>query len=214
MNMGAPAPRGGGATNRKQTINPTNILIRAENPRCGRSAEDGSSRVPLPSGRTPRPFAVRVPRGPHSTPPTVRAGPTPTVAGCSRAAPERPLPKGSHLAARNPSALRSRQLTTFQVQGAGSTPRARHRADADRAAMGWLAGHRWAPHRQDSLELEFGMLRRSLPLVLPVDCVCGRTSRGVDRAILVRNHTGVMTQHKHRDLTALRYNAELFQNVI
>src|SRR5258707_11969761 len=27
-------------------------------PRCGRSAEDGSSRVPLPSGRTPRPFAV------------------------------------------------------------------------------------------------------------------------------------------------------------
>src|ERR1700731_4306502 len=74
-------------------------------PRCGRSAEDGSSRVPLPSGRTPRPFAVRVPHGPHSTPPTVRAGPTPTVAGCSRAAPERPLPKGSHLAARNPSAL-------------------------------------------------------------------------------------------------------------
>ena len=27
--------------------------------------------------------------------------------------------------------------------------------------------------RQDSLGLEFGMLRRSLPLVLPVDCVCG-----------------------------------------
>src|SRR6202040_2714278 len=73
-------------------------------PRCGRSAEDGSSRVPLPGERTPRPFAVRVPRGPHSTPPTVRAGLTPTVAGCSRAAPERPLPKGSHLAARNPSA--------------------------------------------------------------------------------------------------------------
>src|SRR5713226_7250299 len=140
--------------------------------RCGRSAEDGSSRVPLPSGRTPRPFAVRVPRGPRSTPPTVRAGPTPTVAGCSRAAPERPPPKGSPLAARNPSALpirphpttsrprpdspacfaiatpspaprppsalRSRRLTTFQVQDAGSTPRARHRADADRVAMGWL----------------------------------------------------------------------------
>src|SRR5579863_8625936 len=73
-------------------------------PRYGRSAEDGSSRVPLPGGRTPRPFAVCVPRGPHSTPPTVRAGPTPTVAGCSRAAPERPLPKGSHLAARKPTA--------------------------------------------------------------------------------------------------------------
>src|SRR5215469_15459611 len=72
--------------------------------RCGRSAEDGSSRVPLPSGRTPRPFAVRVPRGPHSTPPIVRAGPTPTVVGCSRAAPEKPLPKDSYLAARNPSA--------------------------------------------------------------------------------------------------------------
>src|SRR5437660_3453452 len=115
------------------------------------------------------------------------------------AAPERPLPKGSHLAARNPSAppirpdpttlrprpdspacfaiatpspaprppsaLRSRRLTTFQVQDAGSTPRARHRADADRAAMGWLVVHRWAPHRQDSLGLEFGMLRTSLPLV-------------------------------------------------
>src|SRR5271155_1903128 len=205
MNMGAPAPRGGGASNRKQTINPTNILIRAENPRCGRSAEDGSSRVPLPSGQTPRPFAVRVPRGPRSTPPTVRAGPTPTVAGCSRAAPERPLPKGSPLAARNPgappirpdpttlrprpdspacfaiatpspvprppSALRSRRWTTFQVQDAGATPRARHRADADRVAMGWLLVHRWAPHRQDSLGLEFGMLRTSLPLVLPVDCV-------------------------------------------
>src|SRR5208282_2933573 len=102
-------------------------------------------------------------------------------------------------APRPPSALRSRQLTTFQVQGAGSTPRARHRADADQAAMGWLVGHRWAPHRQDSLGLEFGMLRTSLPLVLTVDCVCGRTFRGVDRAI------------KHRDLTALRYNAELFQ---
>src|ERR1700719_942214 len=158
-------------------------------PRCGRSAEDGSSRVPLPGGRTPRPFAVR-------------AGPTPTVAGCSRAAPERPLPKGSHLAARNPSAppirpdpttlrprpdspacfaiampslvprppsaLRSRRLTTFQVQGAGSTPRARHRADANRVAMGWLVVHRWVPHRQDSLGLEFGMLRTSLPSVLPV----------------------------------------------
>ncbi len=94
----------------------------------------------------------------------------------ARAAPERPLPKGSHLAARNPSAppmpphptklrprpdspacfaiatpspaprppsvLRSRQSTTFQVQGAGSTPRARHRADADRAAMG---GACWTP---------------------------------------------------------------------
>jgi hypothetical protein len=166
-------------------------------------------------------------RGPHSTPPIVRAGPTPTAAGCSHAALERPLPKGSHLAARSPSApprpphpttlrprpdspacfaiatpspaprppsaLRSRQLTTFQVQGAGSTPRARHRADADRAATGWLVGHRWAPHRQDSLGFEFGMLRTSLPLVLSVDCVCGGASRGVDRAILVRNHTGVMT---------------------
>ncbi len=196
-------------------------------PRSGRSAEDGSSRVPLPSGRTPRPFAIRVPRGLHSTPPTVRARPMPIVAGCSRAASERPLPKGLHLAARNPSAppmpphpttlkprpdspacfaiansspaprppseLRSRQLTTFQVQGAGSTPRARHRSDADRAAMGWLVGHRRAPHRQDSLGLEFGMLRMSLSLVLPVDCVCGRTSRGVDRSILVRNDTGVMT---------------------
>src|SRR5580700_321624 len=121
------------------------------------------------------------------------------VAGCSRAAPERPPPKGSPLAARNPSALpirphpttsgprpdspacfaiaipspaprppsalRSRRLTTFQVQDAGSTPRARHRADADRVAMGWLVVHRWAPHRQDSLGLEFGMLRTSLPLV-------------------------------------------------
>src|ERR1700683_4552815 len=36
--------------------------------------------------------------------PPCAAGPTPTVAGCSRAAPERPLPKGSHPAARNPSA--------------------------------------------------------------------------------------------------------------
>src|SRR5208282_395680 len=74
-------------------------------------------------------------------------------------------------APRPPSALRSRRLTTFQVQDAGSTPRAPHRADADRAAMGWLVGHRWAPHRQDSLGLEFGMLRTSPPLVLPVDCV-------------------------------------------
>jgi hypothetical protein len=113
-------------------------------------------------------------------------------------APERPLPKDSHLAARNPSAppmpphpttlrprpdsrarfaiatpspaprppsaLRSRRLTTFQVQGAGSNPRARHRADAVQAAMGWLVGHRGAPHRQDSLGLDFGMLRTSLPL--------------------------------------------------
>ena len=67
-----------------------------------------------------------------------------------------------------------------------------HLADAE-LAMGWLVGHRWAPHRQDSLGLEFGMLRTSLPLALPVDRACGRTSRGVDRAILVRNHTGVMT---------------------
>jgi hypothetical protein len=141
-------------------------------PRCGRSAEDGSSRVPLPSGRTPRPFAVRVPRGPHSTPPTVRAGPTPTVVGCSRAARERPPPKGSHLAARNPSAtpirpdpttlkprpdspacfaiatpspaprppsaLRSRRLTTFQVQDAGSnssgTTSRRRRSSCDGVA--------------------------------------------------------------------------------
>src|ERR1700723_280069 len=194
-----------------------------QNSKCGRSAEDDSSRAPLPGGRTPRPFAVRVPRGPRSTPPTVRAVPTPTIAGCSRAALERLLAKGSHLAARNPSAppmpphpttlrprpdspacfaiatpspvprppsaLRSRQLTTFQVQGAGSTPRARHRADADRAAMGWLVGRRWAPDRQDSLGLEFGMLRTSLPLVLPVDYVCGRTSRGVDRALPLRSST-------------------------
>src|SRR5277367_2066335 len=180
-------------------------------PRCGRSAEDGSSRVPLPSGRTPRPLAVRVPRGPRSTPPTVRAGPTPTVAGCSRAAPERSLPKGSHLGARNPgappirpdpttlrlrpdspacfasatpspaprppSALRSRRWTTSQVQDAGSTPRARHRADAIRAAMGWLVGPRWAPHRQDSLGLEFGTLRTSLPLSLSVDRVCVKRRR-------------------------------------
>src|SRR6202161_3982405 len=180
-------------------------------PRCGRSAEDGSSRVPLPSGRTPRPFAVRVPRGPHSTPPTVRAGPTPTVAGCSRAAPERPLPKGSHLVARNPiappirpdpttlrprpdlpacfaiatpspaprppSALRSRRWTTFQARDAWSTLLARHRADAIRAAMGWLVGLQAAPHRQDSLGLEFGILRTSLPLVLPVGCACGAQPR-------------------------------------
>src|SRR5260370_3809895 len=172
-------------------------------PRCGRSAEDGSSRVPLPSERTPRPFAVRVPRGPRSTPPSVRAGRTPTVADCSRAALERPPPKGSPLAARNPSAppirpdpttsrprpdspacfaiatpspaprppsaLRSPRLTTFQVQDAGSTPRARHRAVDARAGMGWLVGHRWAPHRQDSSGLGFGMLRTSLPLVLSVD---------------------------------------------
>src|ERR1700723_295875 len=196
-------------------------------PGCDRSAEDGSSHVPLPSGRTPRPFAVRVPRGLHSTPPTVRAGPTPAVAGCSRAAPERPVPKGSHFAGRNPSAPpirpdpttlrphpdspacfaianpspaprppsapRSRRLTTFQVQDAGSTPRARHRADADRVAMGWLVVQRWAPDRQDSLGLEPCTLRTSPPLGLPGDCVCGRTSRGVDRAILVRNPTGVMT---------------------
>src|SRR5579863_9893241 len=173
-------------------------------PGCGRSAEDGSSRVPLPSGRTPRPFAVRVPRGPRSTRPTVRAGPTPTVAGRSRAAPERRLPKCSHLAALNPSAppirpdptrsrprpdsqacfaiatpspaprppsaLGSRRWTTFQVQDAGSTPRARHRAVAIRAGMGWLVGHRWAPDRQDSLGLEFGRHRTPLPLVLSVDC--------------------------------------------
>ncbi len=185
-------------------------------PRCGRSAEDGSSRVPLPSGRTPRPFAVRVPRGPHSTPPTPRAGPTPIVAGCSRAVPERPLPKGSHLAAHNPSAppirpdpttlrprpdspacfaiatpspaprppsaLRSRRLTTFQVRGAGSTPGARHRAVDARAGMEWLVGQRWAPHRQDSSGVSFGMLRTSLPLVLSVDSVCGRTHGGVDRS--------------------------------
>src|SRR5580692_8638406 len=189
---------------------------RYAHPRCGRSAEDGSSRVPLPSGRTLRPFAVPAPRGPHSTPSTVRAGLTLTVAGCSRAAPERPLPKGSHLAARNPSAppirpdpttsrprpdspacfaiatpspaprppsaLRSRRLTTFQVQDAGSTPRARHRAVDARAGMGWLVGHRWAPHRQDSSGLGFGMLRTSLPLVLSVDCVCRRTRVGADRS--------------------------------
>src|ERR1700730_5730927 len=199
-----PAPRGGGASNRKQTINPTDILIRAENPRFGPSAEDGSSRVPLPSGRTPRPFAVRVPHGPRSTPATVRAGPTPTVAGCSRAAPATSPPKSSPLAARNPSALpirphpttsrphpdspacfaianpspaprppsalRSRRLTTLRVQDAGSTPPARHRAVDARAGMGWLVGHRWAPHRQDSSGLGFGMLRTALPLVLWVDC--------------------------------------------
>src|ERR1700687_3501389 len=49
--------------------------------------------------------------------------------------------------------------------------------------MEWLAVHRWAPHRQDSLGLEFGMLRTSLPLVLPVDCVCGRTSRVVPASV-------------------------------
>ena len=43
------------------------------------------------------------------------------------------------------------------------------------------------------LGVGFGTLRTSLPLVLSVDCVCRRTSRGVDRAILVRNHTDVMT---------------------
>jgi hypothetical protein len=74
-------------------------------------------------------------------------------------------------APRPPSALRSRRLTTFQVQDAGSTPRARHRADADRVAIGWLVVHRWAPHRQDSSGLGFGMPRTSLPLVLAVDCI-------------------------------------------
>jgi len=39
-------------------------------PRCDRSAEDGASRVLLPGGRTPRPFALRIP-GLHSTPPAV-----------------------------------------------------------------------------------------------------------------------------------------------
>ncbi len=34
------------------------------------------------------------------------------------------------------------------------------------------------------------------------------------RFFLVRNHMGVMTKHKHRDLTALGYNADLFQNLI
>jgi hypothetical protein len=43
-------------------------------PGCRRSAEDGSSRVPLPGGQTPRPFAVRVPRGPNSTPPHCARG--------------------------------------------------------------------------------------------------------------------------------------------
>ena len=47
---------------------------------------------------------VRAPRGPHSTPPIARAGPTPIVAGCSRAASETLPPKPWHLAARNPSA--------------------------------------------------------------------------------------------------------------
>ena len=106
--------------------------------------------------------------------------------------PHTPIPATQKGVWGSPGALRSRRLTTFQVQDAGSTPRARHRADADRVAMGWLVVQRWARHRQDSLGLVFGMLRRSLPLVLPADCVCGRTSREVDRAILVRNHTGVM----------------------
>src|SRR5580700_12056864 len=179
-----------------------------QNSKCGRSAEDGSSRVPLPSARTPRPFAVRVIRGPRSTPSTVRAGRTPTVAGCSRAALEKPPTKGSPLAAhspsappippdpttvrprpdspayfaiaspwpalRPPSALRSRRLTTFQVQGAGSTARARHRAVDARAGMGWLVVRRWDPHRQDSSGRGLGILRMSLPLILSVDCVCRR----------------------------------------
>ena len=78
-------------------------------------------------------------------------------------------------APRPPSALRSRRLTTFQVQDAGSTPRAPHRAVDARAGRGWLVGHRWAPPRQDSPGLGFGMLRKSLPSVLSVDCVCRRT---------------------------------------
>src|SRR5580698_3008734 len=122
-----------------------------------------------------RPYVLIPPRRPRPDSPACFAIATPS-----------PAP-------RPPSALRSRRLTTFQVQDAGSNPRGRHRADADRVAMGWLVGRRWAPHRQDSLGLEFGMLRTSLPLVLLVDCVCDRTSRGVDRAILVPNHTGVMT---------------------
>src|ERR1700721_2589329 len=128
---------------------------------------------------------------PSASAPPIRPAPTPLrprpdSPACFAIATPSPAP-------RPPSALRSRRLTTFQVQDAGSTPRERHRADADRVAMGWLVGHRWVPHRQDSLELDFGILRTSLPLVLPVDSVCGRTSRGVDRAILVRNHTGLMT---------------------
>ena len=42
---------------------------------------------------------------------------------------------------------------------------------------------------QDSVSVCF---ERLCHWVLPVDCVCGRTSRGGDRAILGRNHTGVM----------------------
>jgi hypothetical protein len=48
--------------------------------------------------------------------------------------------------------------------------------------MGWLVGHRWAPHRQDSSGLGFGMLRTSLPSVLSVDCVRRRTRVGADRS--------------------------------
>ena len=75
-------------------------------------------------------------------------------------------------APRPPSARRSRQSTTFQVQAGGSTPQARNPADADRAAMAWLVEHRWAPHRRDSSRLEFGMLRTSLLLVLSVGGIC------------------------------------------
>ena len=104
------------------------------------------------------------PMPPHPT--TLR--PRPDSPACFAIAIPSPAP-------RPPSALRSRRLTTFQAQDAGSTARARHRADADRVAKGWLVVQRWAPHRQDSLGLEFGMLRTSLPLVLPVGCACGRT---------------------------------------
>src|SRR5208282_4663631 len=64
---------------------------------------------------------------------------------------------------------RSQRLTTFQVQDAEPTPRARDCAVDAQAGMGWLVGQRWDPHRQDSSGFGFGMLRTSLPLVLWVD---------------------------------------------
>src|SRR6202041_303343 len=113
-------------------------------------------------------LAARNPSAPPMPPHHTTLRPRPDSPACFAIAIPSPAP-------RPPSALRSRQLTTFPVQGAGSTPRARHRADADRAAMAWLVGHRWAPHRQGSLGLEFGMLGTSLPLVLSV----GITSAGL-----------------------------------
>lgn len=76
-------------------------------------------------------LAVRNPSAPPRSPHPTTLRPRPDSTACFAIATPSPAP-------RPPTGLRSRQLTTFQVQGAGSTPGARHRADADRAAMGGL----------------------------------------------------------------------------